>query len=312
MKLKPSTLALVATALLLGGIVLFIEAREANQTAITQNEATSPIYDFEETNVVGLSVETQTLTVIFERNDAGTWQLVDPEQHPAEEAAIAFLLSRLTTNGLVSTITLDAANQAEFGLDDPFATITITLADGTTHTVLLGDADFTGANVYALIDPETFPLPEDGGEVMAAVLSQDIVNGVDRPLAEWKAVVESPTESEAPEADETDETDEADETNTEATEDDESADEDADEAVDSPETDTAPPEAEAAPSEAEADTSGETAVPPASDPVPPETSPEAPDTETESPGENPSLDTETVPENTPDAESEITDTPEPQ
>ncbi|MEL7314116.1 MAG: DUF4340 domain-containing protein, partial [Cyanobacteria bacterium J06559_3] len=277
--------ALVITALLLGGVVLFIEAREANQTILSEDEAASPVYDFEETDVVSLSVETQTLAVTFERDDAGAWQLVDPEDHPAEEAAIAFLLSRLTTNGLVNTTSIDAAAQSEFGLDNPAATIKITLIDGTTHTVILGDADFTGENVYALVDPATFPLPEDAGEVAAAVLSPDIVNGVDRPLAEWKAVVESPTDSDTDEepgadAEATDADEPGPEDNqpdTEAT--DEATDTDEPTTEDSPETDTT---GEAATPEAEADTSGETIETPEADERPTETAPETADTETES------------------------------
>ena len=205
MKLQRSTLALVTTALLLGGIVLFIEARQANRPTTVQGEGAAPVYDFEEAAVVGLRIETPTQTVIFEREAAGAWQMTAPEEHPAEEAAIAFLLSRLTTNGLVDTTTVDVANQAEFGLDTPQATIEATLQDGTTHMLVLGDAEFSGQSYYALIDPENVPLPENAGEVMVALVSEDIANGVDRPLDEWKAVVATPepsADAEEPEASE--------------------------------------------------------------------------------------------------------------
>ncbi len=290
MKLQPSTLALVATALLLGGVVLFIEAREANQTAISQDEAIAPVYTFEETDVVSLSVETQTLTVTFERNDAGAWQLVDPEEHPAEEAAIAFLLSRLTTNGLVSTTTIDAADQAEFGLDNPSATIKVTLADGTTHTVVLGNTDFTGENAYALIDPEVLPLSEELGEISVAVLSQDIVNGVDRPLSEWKAVIDVPA---TPDADADPEADEAD-----ANDADQAENADEPEAVDAPATNTATPEEEDTTPEAETESPGETVETPDADEPSTEAESEASDAEPDAPeGDTPSSEAE--PDDTP-------------
>jgi len=194
MKLQRSTVILVAIALLMGGVVLFTQARQSgsNRPTTAQGESeTSPVFDFEEEDVVYLRVETADQTVVFEKDEAGFWQMVEPDEHPAEAAAIAFLLSRLVTDGLLQTTTIDAANQAEFGLDDPFATVELTLADDTAHTLILGDPDFSGQNYYALVDPENFPLPEEAGDTEVAIVTENIFNGVDRPLEEWKAVVDA-------------------------------------------------------------------------------------------------------------------------
>ena len=284
MKLQRSTLALVATALLLGGVVLFTEARQANRSTAVQGEAAAPIYDFEEAAVVGLRIETPTQTVIFERDEAGVWQMTEPEAALAEEAAIAFLLSRLTTNGLVDTTVADAANQAEFGFDEPLATIEATLQDGTMHRLLLGDADVSGQAYYALVDPENIPLPEDAGEISVALVSEDVANGVDRPLEEWQAVVETPepaTDAEEPASDETD-TGEAD---GEAAPIDGDGEDSVD--TDTSETDTEPSEPESPdPADVEAAPAPEDATPEPSDPeIPPASEAESPpvapeDTET--------------------------------
>ncbi|MEO0985900.1 MAG: DUF4340 domain-containing protein [Cyanobacteria bacterium J06639_14] len=270
MKLQRSTLALVATALLLGGVVLFTEARQANRSATVQGEG-KPIYEFEEANVVGLHVETQTQEVTFERDDLGAWQLTNPENYPAEEAAIAFLLSRLTTDGLLNTTTIDAANQAEFGLDVPFATVEITLEDGTLHTLVLGDADFSGQNSYAFVDPEAIPLAQETGEVEVFLVSQDIVSGVDRPLDEWKAVVEIPAPDAEPEAADA----EADDNDAASEADAEAATEDVgEETAEEGEEDTDPPA-----------TTVDTEATPETDSEAPATDPEA-DTDTEAPEAN--------------------------
>ncbi|MEM6518888.1 MAG: DUF4340 domain-containing protein [Cyanobacteria bacterium P01_D01_bin.71] len=199
MKLQRSTVILVAIALLLGGVVLFTQARQSvnrgSTTAQGDREA-SPVFDFEETDVVGLKIETDDQPLVFEKDDAGFWQMVEPEAQPAEEAAIAFLLSRLVTDGLVQTTTADAVNQAEFGLDNPFSVVELTLADNTTHTLILGSADFSGQNYYALIDPEAFPLPEDAGDVDVAIVTENIFNGVDRPLEEWQAPADAAEDAE--------------------------------------------------------------------------------------------------------------------
>ncbi|MEM9119491.1 MAG: DUF4340 domain-containing protein [Cyanobacteria bacterium P01_F01_bin.56] len=227
MKLQRSTVVLVATALLLGGVVLLTQSRESTPTGSTaeqNNPASSPIYDFAETDVVVLQIETAGQIVVFEKDDEDFWQMVEPDDQPAEEAAIAFLLSRLVTDGLLSTTTIEAANQSDFGLDDPFATVALTLADGTSRTLILGDADFSGDNYYALVDPETFPLTADAGEVEVAIVTQNIINGVDRPLDEWQAVIDDNAASGSEEADldesdlEAEDTLDSNETDVEATE----------------------------------------------------------------------------------------------
>jgi len=200
MKLQRSTAALVTAALVLGGVVLFTQSQEANSNRPTtaQGDAeASPVFEFEEEDVVGLHIETQGQAVTFEKNDQDFWSMTEPERHPAEAAAIAFLLSRLTTDGLLKTTTMDAANQDEFGLQVPFATVDLTLDDGTTHSLALGDPDFSGQNYYALIDPESIPLPNEAGEVEVAIVTENILNGVDRPLEEWQAVVDTAPTDEA-------------------------------------------------------------------------------------------------------------------
>ena len=222
MKLQRSTVILVAAALLLGGGVLVTQSRQSgpNQATTESTNATAtPVYEFAEADVVFLQIATAAQTVAFEKDADGFWQMLEPTEQPAEEAAIAFLLSRLVTDGLVNTTTIDAASPADFGLDEPFATVDLTLADGSTHTLILGDPDFSGQNYYALIDPATFPLTDEVSDIEVAIVGENIFNGVDRPLEEWQAVVEDSPAEDASEADEDSdetETDSEDGANTDA------------------------------------------------------------------------------------------------
>jgi hypothetical protein len=199
MALKKNTVVLVAIALVLGGGVILMESQQGSSPTATETEGEAgPIFDFLETDVTGLHIETQTQEVTFERDELGFWQMTEPESVPAEEAAIAFLLSRLNTDGRLRTITVDGAEQADFGLDVPLATVDITLADGTTHLFVLGDPDFSGSAYYALVDPASIPLPDDAGEVAALVVSEDLLNAIERPLEEWQVAdpaASTPTET---------------------------------------------------------------------------------------------------------------------
>lgn len=196
MKLQRSTVALVGVALLLGAGVLFSEARRSPSSpeAEQAQPAEAPIFEFAESEVAGLTVERDGETLRFERNGQNIWQMVAPRQAPAEEGAIAFLLSRLITDAPVRRLTLTPEQQAEFGFDEPAGTVTLVLEDGTTHTVVLGARDFSGEALYALVDPPQVPLPQTAGEVPLYLVSVNVANGVERPLAEWLA----PTDASAP------------------------------------------------------------------------------------------------------------------
>ncbi|NJL47891.1 MAG: hypothetical protein HC929_10890, partial [Leptolyngbyaceae cyanobacterium SM2_5_2] len=81
----------------------------------------------------------------------------------------------------------------EFGFTTPLGSrVTVTLADGTEHVLILGGEDFSGSANYAVIDPESWPPEPDGPEYSVLVVNRDVANGINRPLEEWKMPVESP------------------------------------------------------------------------------------------------------------------------
>jgi hypothetical protein len=272
MKLKRSTVVLVGVALLMGAGVLIAESQRGRTPPTAAVEGTGePIFPFEESAVTRLQVERDGETLVFEKDDEGKWQMVEPDTSPAEPGALAYLLSRLNTDSPLQTVAMQPDEVEEFGFSDPAGTITVTLEDGTEHWLLLGGEDFSGSARYAVIDPEIWPLAANGTEeISVLVVSQDVANGINRPLDEWKMPLEAATDEE-----ETTETGE--DTTTEIAED--AA---ASEAVDSPEAletreeteatrDTASPEATEATPEAQPE--------PAASPEASEPSPESEDTE---------------------------------
>jgi hypothetical protein len=163
MKLQKTTVALIAIALVLGvGVLVAENRRNPQQAAVDQAEgASSPVFTFDEAAVTALHIETDGQAVTFERDDDGFWQMTEPESGPAEEAAIAFLLSRLTTDGLTQTLTMAETDQEAFGLAVPFATVDLTLADGTTHQLILGELTSAARTVTPWWIP-TFSHPRGG------------------------------------------------------------------------------------------------------------------------------------------------------
>jgi hypothetical protein len=185
-------------ALILGAGVLIAEGQRQSPEDATeaQSPGKKPLYGFSEEDVAALTVTRQGETLEFQRDEGDTWQMVKPETAPAEPAAIAFLLSRILTDTPAQELTITPNQQTDFGFDRPTGQVQITLKDGTVHQVVLGADDFSGSSLYVLKDPETVPLPEDTGETTVYVVSKDLANGVDRPLAEWQATSDETSQSE--------------------------------------------------------------------------------------------------------------------
>jgi hypothetical protein len=188
MKIKPATLFLVMAALLLGGVVMVVgNPRPTEQTEKSQAQK---LFAFEEKQVQALTLKTQLRSLKFERDKGGKWQMIEPDKAAASDASIAYLLNLLNGNS-DRTFTASAADQQSFGFQQPLAAIDVTLSDKKTHRLLLGGYDFNRSFIYALIDPPATLT----GELKVFLASPSFESAVNRPLAEWKEEVRSPSPS---------------------------------------------------------------------------------------------------------------------
>ncbi len=191
MKFQRSTLILVGVAFLLGAGVLIAESqRSQSPNPVAETSSTEPIFTFDESDVVALTVDRGDETLVFEQDSDGNWQMLEPETALAEPGAVAFLLSRLTVDSALQTVTMTAEQVADFGFDAPVGIATVTLTDGTEHELILGGPDFSGSANYAVIDPDPWP-PEAGTEYSVLVVTRDVANGINRPREEWLMPVET-------------------------------------------------------------------------------------------------------------------------
>lgn len=124
---------------------------------------------------------------------AAEWQMQQPLPGPANDASIAFLLNLMTTGASSKSFTIAADRAAEFGFDTPYATVTVTLKDGSTHRLILGNPDFDRTSLYAQIDP-----PEGTSETTELTLRlvpMTFEQAVGRPLDDWQQTVETDTDT---------------------------------------------------------------------------------------------------------------------
>ena len=193
MKLHRNTLILLVVAIALSGIVLVAEAlRSVSEGGGVTQKAGDRLFDFKEAQVKALTIDYQGETVAFERDQEDVWQMTTPESALAEPASLTFLLNLLTTEPSNRKISITPDQQADFGFTNPTSTIEITLENGDTHRLVLGAEDFSGGSLYVQVDPAQVPAEPDVEEIEIQVATIDLINGVDRPLEEWKAVLEDP------------------------------------------------------------------------------------------------------------------------
>lgn len=195
MMLQRTTLLLLVGAVALGGGVLLLESRQdgsmtdsAVETVSTDpNEQKEPIFPFAEEEVESFKVERAEGSIAFTKQN-NTWQMTTPQTAPAEEGAVAFLLSQLTDQS-VRKLSVEATQLEDFGLTDPTTQVEL-VANGKPYQLLIGDRTFTGDQLYVqAIDIEAQKTPADSAQTAAPVdiylVPGGLENAVNRPTAEW-------------------------------------------------------------------------------------------------------------------------------
>ena len=111
-----------------------------------------------------------------------------PPTYPANEAYVAFLLNEVVRGRSDRILSATPQQIRDYGLENPQATLDITLRTGETYQLVVGNRDFTGSNLYAQVDPRRGTLTAQP----VLLLSTNLENAVDRPLEEW---IQTPEES---------------------------------------------------------------------------------------------------------------------
>ena len=195
MKLQRSTWILLISALLLGGGVYFYEKQVAPQKEIVKTTK-KPIFSFKEDRIQSLTLyskKNRLQVVKLERVTGGTtqWKMKYPQDVPASDAAVSFLLNLLVEGKSDRTINNVSAEQLkEYGLDEPEAKVKIELKNKQVHRIILGKLDFNRSFLYAQVDP--YIQNNQKSEVL--LVPVDFEYAVNRPLAEWQ-----PSKPEQPE-----------------------------------------------------------------------------------------------------------------
>jgi hypothetical protein len=188
MKLQRTTLFLLCTAIVLGGVVYLAETQEAKQREVAKITKL-PIFGFKEDQIQALTIYQDEETLEFERatgKDTG-WRLKTPKDVPASNAAVAFLLNLLVEGKSDRSFLIKPKQLPDYGLDKPLAVISIKLKNQQSHQLILGKPDFNRSSLYAQVDPSV-QLPNSWNVLLVPI---DFEYAVNRPLSEWQSKSES-------------------------------------------------------------------------------------------------------------------------
>lgn len=137
------------------GIALYIN-RETETSANADGTATSAgiayAFDVEAANINSIEVKpADGEAVKLVRNESSVWALELPEQVEADQGLAESAASQAAALLIVSEIEGDSEI---FGLDEPVYTITLEYADGSLHTLEVGDSAPTNNGYYTRVDKE--------------------------------------------------------------------------------------------------------------------------------------------------------------
>ena len=150
---KTTVLVLLCAAALGAGVYYFDWKRGQSEPAV--QDSSKPAFSMQAADVVSLTLDhaaqpAEPSIRIEKRN--GAWEIVRPIEAPADQPAVEEIVEEIAGARIAQTEPGSPDRRKAYGLDPPQGSLEFELPGGAKHTVVLGNRDFTGTSVYALID----------------------------------------------------------------------------------------------------------------------------------------------------------------
>lgn len=158
----------------------------------TQEEIPETVVtDFKADEVTGLTV-TGDNELDFVRGEDGEWTETSLEGESIDQSSVNMLLSQIGGITTRETVVKSPEDLAQYGLEEPFRTITARLSDGSAVTILAGDESGLLSKYYIQIqgDPDVY------------LVSSYIVTDFDKTAEEFVEEEEATEEGNAESAEE--------------------------------------------------------------------------------------------------------------
>ena len=148
MKLSRLIIAVVVLAGL--SAALWWSNKKEDEKAKTPEDKSIKILALKEGEISGIEIKKRAGDdTVLSKNDSGVWSITAPKPLPADQSSVGSIVSavnNLTADRIVDDNVTDLAS---YGLAPAADEVVFKLAGGKTKTLLVGDSNPTGNNVYA-------------------------------------------------------------------------------------------------------------------------------------------------------------------
>ncbi|HVB58173.1 MAG TPA: DUF4340 domain-containing protein [Candidatus Acidoferrales bacterium] len=172
--IKKSTLIFLLCAVILGGVFYYLELKKGlgSKPAETAKSAFSvPEADISSLTLTHPAKPDQPAIRLDKTKE--TWQIVEPMVTAADQPSVQGLLDNVTTAKVSDTTEPATPDRLKvYGLTSPQFEVEFQLKNGAKHTLQIGNKDFTGNSIYAIVD---------GGKTVS-LLPVSVLTGSDKSL----------------------------------------------------------------------------------------------------------------------------------
>ncbi len=152
--IKKTTLLILLCAVALGVAVYFLDWKKGNEPKPIA-DASKPAFTVQASDIVSFTLghpaQPGDSPIRFEKRD-GAWRIVQPVETDADQPTAEGIVDQLAAARFAQTESGSADRRKAFGLDPAKVSVEFQLANGSKHTILIGDNDFAGESAYTIID----------------------------------------------------------------------------------------------------------------------------------------------------------------
>lgn len=170
--MKKSTLIVLAVAIALGCFVYFYDSKHTPKPAI--DETSKPAFAVKADTISSLNIHTAGASISLSKNGSD-WNLIQPIETRADQTAVGAIVNDLADLRVQRSFT-PTGDLAKYGLADPALKIDFRAVSGSSHSVELGDKDFSNDAVYALVD----------GSKQIDMLSPSLLDDANKPVSQLR------------------------------------------------------------------------------------------------------------------------------
>ncbi|HTB10155.1 MAG TPA: DUF4340 domain-containing protein [Bryobacteraceae bacterium] len=155
MKLSRLIIAGVVLAGLFGAL-WWSNKKEDEKAKNPPADTTPKILALTEANVVGLEIKKRAGDdTVLSKSDSGVWSITAPKALPADQSAVSSLIGSATNLSADRIIDDNVTDLASYGLAPAADEVVFKMKDGKNKTLLIGDSNPAGNDVYAKLTDDT-------------------------------------------------------------------------------------------------------------------------------------------------------------